>query len=46
MLQLAKDTLTDEKLREQYNNWLNSGICMPWKDWLRHTQSHKMVIEL
>jgi DnaJ-class molecular chaperone len=44
LLQLAKETLSDEKLRQKYNNWLNSGLCMPWKEWLRHSNNHQMVL--
>lgn len=33
LLQTAKDTLTDEKLRRSYNIWLNSGIQVPFEQW-------------
>ncbi len=43
LLQLAKETLTDESLRIKYNKWLKSGLCMSWKDWLSYSQKHQMV---
>jgi hypothetical protein len=40
----AKETLTDPKLREKYDAWLNSGMCMMgWKEWLHFTEKNQTV---
>ena len=39
----AKETLTDPKKREKYDFWLNSGICMSWKDWYAFSTKNKTV---
>ncbi|VDN51507.1 unnamed protein product [Dracunculus medinensis] len=35
-LQEAKEVLSDEKMRKEYNKWLDSSIAVPWKLWLEH----------
>lgn len=33
-LQEAKEVLTDPAMRKKYDNWLNSGLNLPFKKWL------------
>jgi len=40
-LQLAKETLTDTKLRKSYDTWLNSGIQIPFEQW-QNKKAHSM----
>ena len=39
----AKETLTDEKKREKYDFWLNSGMNMSWESWYEFSTKHKTV---
>ncbi len=34
-LLIAKETLTDEVERKNYDCWLNSGLLVNWEDWKR-----------
>ena len=43
LLKVAKETLTDSTIRTKYDQWLNSGICMSWKDWSHRSDSHQPV---
>ena len=43
MLLEAKETLIDESLRNKYDFWLNSGIHISWKEWLKLNNGNKPV---
>ncbi|GAU91141.1 hypothetical protein RvY_03455-2 [Ramazzottius varieornatus] len=41
-LQRAKEILTDEKSREDYDTWRRSGISLPYEEWIARKDSIKM----
>jgi len=43
MLLEAKETLVDESKRNKYDFWLNSGINISWKEWLKLNNGEKPV---
>ena len=40
----AKEALTDPVVREKYDMWLNSGVYMPWKNWINFTTKNQTVM--
>ena len=30
-------------MREKYDTWLNSGLCISWKDWLNRVSKNNTV---
>lgn len=43
MLLEAKETLTNQSQRNKYDFWLNSGIYISWKEWLKLNNGNKQV---
>ena len=39
----AKQVLTDINKRKKYDFWLNSAICMSWKEWYEFTNKNQPV---
>ena len=42
----AKETLTDVDKRAKYDQWLNSGVLIAWKDWSNFIEKSQTVWKL
>lgn len=42
----AKETLTDIDKRAKYDQWLNSGVLIAWKDWSNFIEKSQTVRKL